>query len=185
MTSEQKLPRVKRSRRDDGSSLPELLIGIVLTGLIVSVLSVALITILRQNDNTEGRLNNARSEGNVGFYMPADLASAQEAVVTAANASPCYGAVPARYQRRRVERDVARMEHRDIDRDVHGRHVVQGFLPLRARRRRVAADPGQVLVDRQQGVDRRLRVRTSCSMTSTRHPPARCSCLARRCRTGS
>lgn len=63
--------------RDDGISLVEILVGVAIFGLLMSSLSFAIITIVRQNTNTTGRLNNARSEESVGVWMPADLASAQ------------------------------------------------------------------------------------------------------------
>lgn len=92
--------RRKGRRRDDGMTLPELLVGVALMGLVMAALSSAVIVILRQTDNTDGRLNNARSETGIGLWMPADLASAAEnadgkLVVTAAGASPCFDACPA------------------------------------------------------------------------------------------
>ena len=85
----------ERGKRDSGMVLPELLIGVVLTGMLVSVLAFCLIAVLRQSDNSKGRLNNARSEVGVGLWMPSDLASAGENVVTDPAASPCFGACPA------------------------------------------------------------------------------------------
>ena len=72
-------------------TLLELLITVSLIGLIATVLSTAVIVTLRQQDNTEGRLNVARAEQTVGLWMPADLASASD-VDTDPQASPC-GAV--------------------------------------------------------------------------------------------
>ena len=57
-------------------TLPELLISISVLGLIVAVISSALIVTLRQQDATEGRINVARSEQSVGLWLPGDLASA-------------------------------------------------------------------------------------------------------------
>ena len=88
MTSEE------RRARDAGVTLPELLIGVLLLGLIMATLSAVVIVIVKQQDNTTGRLNNARSEQQVGIWMPADLASA-ESVDTAAGATPCGSQCPA------------------------------------------------------------------------------------------
>jgi hypothetical protein len=74
-------------------SLPELLIAITVLGIVVASLSMVSTVILRQVDNTAGRTNNARSEQNVGTWMPTDLASAEN-VSTDPHAVPC-GPVPA------------------------------------------------------------------------------------------
>lgn len=81
-------------RRDDGMTLPELLIGIMVTGTLTAAMAMATTVILRQSDNSEGRLNNSRSEQNVGLWMPADLASAED-VDTTPGASPCGASCPA------------------------------------------------------------------------------------------
>jgi hypothetical protein len=57
-------------------TLPELLIAISILGIIIGVISSALIVTLRQQSATEGRLNVARSEQSVGLWLPGDLASA-------------------------------------------------------------------------------------------------------------
>lgn len=85
-------PATRIAARDRGVTLPELLIVVSIVGLIVAVLSTSVIVTLRQNDNTEGRINVARAEQNVGMWMPADLASAN-VVDTSPNASPCGAAV--------------------------------------------------------------------------------------------
>jgi len=69
-------------------TLPELLISITLLGLMVAVLSSALIVTMRQSDNTEGRLNVARAEQSVSLWVPADLSSA-DTVDTSPQATPC------------------------------------------------------------------------------------------------
>ncbi len=66
----------ERRAGDAGMTLPELLIAISVLGLIVAVISSALIVTLRQQDATEGRINVARSEQSVGLWLPGDLASA-------------------------------------------------------------------------------------------------------------
>lgn len=89
-----RLARVARRRRDRGSTLPELIITVMLLGLVMGSLTAAVIVMVRQQDNSEGRLNVARSETNIAMWLPADLASA-EAVDVTAGASPCGGACPA------------------------------------------------------------------------------------------
>jgi prepilin-type N-terminal cleavage/methylation domain-containing protein len=66
---------IKRSAKDGGFTLPELLISITLTGLLVSVLAAALVVTLRQAKSTEGRANIARAESSIDTWLPADLAS--------------------------------------------------------------------------------------------------------------
>ncbi len=80
-----------RRSRDRGLTLPELLITISILGIVVTVLSSAVIVSLQQQDNTEGRLNVARDEQAIGFVMPSDLASASD-WTTAPQATPCGGA---------------------------------------------------------------------------------------------
>ncbi len=82
-----------RRRRDAGMSLPEVLVAVVVMGMMCTTLAMATKVILEQADNTEGRANNARSEQNVGLFMPADLSSA-ETVNVEPDAVPC-GATPA------------------------------------------------------------------------------------------
>jgi type II secretory pathway component PulJ len=79
--------------RDAGITLPELLIAVTITFTLTAAMAMATTVILRQADNSKGRLNNARSEQNVGLWMPADLASAED-VNTSANASPCGTGCP-------------------------------------------------------------------------------------------
>ena len=86
-------PHPSRRDLDRGSTLPELLITVMLLGVITVSLASAMIVIFRQQDNTEGRLNVARAEQNVGIWVPSDLASA-ESVDVAPGASPCGTACP-------------------------------------------------------------------------------------------
>jgi hypothetical protein len=69
-------------------TLPEVLVAMTVTGLVAASLAMASSVLLRQTDNTSGRSNNARSEQNVGVYMPGDLASAEQ-VDTTPGAMPC------------------------------------------------------------------------------------------------
>lgn len=80
----------RRTQRDRGMTLPELLICVVVTALIVTVISSALVVTMRQQDNTEGRLNVANAEQSVALWMPADLSSAHS-VSTEPDDSPCAG----------------------------------------------------------------------------------------------
>lgn len=65
----------------------------MLMGLVAASLSAAVVVMVRQQDNTTGRLNVARAEANLGMWLPADLASAEE-VDTSPAASPCGTACP-------------------------------------------------------------------------------------------
>ncbi len=78
--------------RDGGMTLPELLITITMMGLLMTVLSSAVIVTLRQQDNTEGRLNVAQAEQSISMWIPADLSSAS-VVDTSPDASPCGATV--------------------------------------------------------------------------------------------
>lgn len=82
-----------RARRDQGVTLIELLVGITLMALLTTALCGGLVVILRQSGNTNGRLNNSRSEQAVDTYLPTDLASAS-AVTIGAGDSPCEAACP-------------------------------------------------------------------------------------------
>lgn len=77
---------------DAGMTLPELLIAVMLLGMIIIVLSSAIVVTLRQNSSTEGRINVARSEQSISLWIPADLASAST-VDTGPDATPCGAAV--------------------------------------------------------------------------------------------
>ncbi|MDO9175518.1 MAG: prepilin-type N-terminal cleavage/methylation domain-containing protein, partial [Actinomycetota bacterium] len=74
----QRLRRRATARLDDGMTLPEVLITMVIMGTLITSLVAATSVILKQQDNSEGRLNNARSEQNVGIWLPSDLASAED-----------------------------------------------------------------------------------------------------------
>ncbi|MGZ4740354.1 MAG: hypothetical protein ACXVLM_14170, partial [Ilumatobacteraceae bacterium] len=69
-------------------TLPEVMISVVLTCILISSLSMAITVVLHQSDNTTGRVNNARSEQSVSLFMPADLASA-DSVDTKPGSLPC------------------------------------------------------------------------------------------------
>jgi hypothetical protein len=69
-------------------TLPEVLITVVISGLLVTGMASATMVVLSQHDNSEGRLNNARSEQTVGTWLPSDLASAED-IDNRAQATPC------------------------------------------------------------------------------------------------
>ena len=91
MTSER---NTHTASRDAGFTLPELLVSIIVTGILVAALSMAAILVIRQTDNNMGRLNNTRSEQSVGVWMPSDLSSAED-VDTDPAALPCGAQCPA------------------------------------------------------------------------------------------
>ena len=80
--------RPSRPGRDSGLTLPEVLIAVSITTLLVGAMATATQVVLSQNDNTTGRLNNSRSEQSIGIWLPADLASAGT-VDDNPSASPC------------------------------------------------------------------------------------------------
>ncbi|MDO8392198.1 MAG: vWA domain-containing protein [Actinomycetota bacterium] len=84
----------QRRVRDRGMTLPELLISVMVTGLLAASMAAASQVVLRQNDNSSGRLSNARSQQSVGAWLPGDLASA-EFVDDNPAAVPCVGNCPA------------------------------------------------------------------------------------------
>lgn len=73
---------------DHGMTLIELLICVAVLGTIVAVLSSAVIVTLRQQPETEGRLDVARWEQSLALWLPADLASATT-VSAAEGETPC------------------------------------------------------------------------------------------------
>ncbi|MCB0999322.1 MAG: VWA domain-containing protein [Acidimicrobiales bacterium] len=83
-----------RTTRDAGLTLVELIVTVMLLGLVVSSLTAAVIVMVREQDNSAGRLNVARSETSVATWLPGDLASA-ETVDVSAGASPCGTSCPA------------------------------------------------------------------------------------------
>lgn len=83
-------------RRDGGMTLIELLISIVVLGTIVAVIASAVIVTIRQQPDTEARLDVARWEQSLALWLPADLASAttvsaQESDTPCGSGSCLYG----------------------------------------------------------------------------------------------
>lgn len=91
--SDRSIARFPARRRDAGMTLPELLISVTMMGIIATVLAAAITVTFRQADNTEGRLNVARGEQTVDYYLPNDLASA-ETLDQDPDARPCGDACP-------------------------------------------------------------------------------------------
>ncbi len=77
-----------RPQADAGMTLPELLVSVTLTGVLMTSLAMATNVMLSNKANTMGRANNSRSEQNVGLFMPTDLASS-ESEDTSPDAVPC------------------------------------------------------------------------------------------------
>jgi prepilin-type N-terminal cleavage/methylation domain-containing protein len=82
-----------RTHRDAGMTLPEVLVSMAITGVLVAAMAMAATLVIRQADNNTGRVNNVRSEQSVGIWLPSDLASA-ESVNTDPAATPCGTACP-------------------------------------------------------------------------------------------
>ena len=141
--------RSTMSQRDRGMTLPELLISVVLTGLLVVAITASATVVLKTADNNEGRLNNARSEQNVNVWMPSDLTSAEN-VRTEPDLLPCgpqfgstntYAACPAGARsEQHLEHDAAHLVRFGRQRvERAGRHRDGRVVPLRRVRRRVGA----------------------------------------------
>ncbi len=83
------------SGRDRGMTLPEVLIVVSVMGIVMAVITAAIIVTFRNVESTEGRVNVARAEQNIDTWLPADLASTDVTDVTLPavdidpDASPC------------------------------------------------------------------------------------------------
>src|SRR5258706_10072612 len=66
-----------RPEGDKGMTLPELLVSITLTGVLLTSLAMTANGMISNRANTFGRTNNSRSEQNVGLVMPTHLASSE------------------------------------------------------------------------------------------------------------
>lgn len=73
---------------DGGMTLVEVVVSLAIIGIVTLAISGVVVATLRQQDNTEGRLNVARAEQSIGMWFPADLASA-DTIDTSPSASPC------------------------------------------------------------------------------------------------
>ena len=97
-------------------TLPEVLITVVITGLLITGMASATMVVLRQHDNSDGRLNNARSEQNVGIWLPSDLASAED-IDNAASGHAVRrrnpAGLPGQHHARRLQRADADLDRHD------------------------------------------------------------------------
>ncbi|MGH9134343.1 MAG: VWA domain-containing protein, partial [Ilumatobacteraceae bacterium] len=77
-----------RTRRDQGMTLIELLVSVIVIGSIAAVLAAALTVTFRQRADTEARLDVARWGQSLALWLPSDLASASD-VSAAESDAPC------------------------------------------------------------------------------------------------
>jgi prepilin-type N-terminal cleavage/methylation domain-containing protein len=83
----------RRRSRDSGMTLPEVLISITVSAILLGAMSSAILVVTRHADNNEGRINNSISEQSINYWMPGDLASAEQ-VEPQADRSPCFSGEP-------------------------------------------------------------------------------------------
>jgi hypothetical protein len=74
-------------------TLPEVLVSITVSAILLGAMSSAIVVVTQQTDNNEGRINNSISEQSINYWMPGDLASAEE-VYPKAEEVPCFPAEP-------------------------------------------------------------------------------------------
>jgi prepilin-type N-terminal cleavage/methylation domain-containing protein len=79
---------------DDGFTLTEVLVGMVVMGLLMAVLSAAIIVVSKQSVVSSAALDAARTEQLIGMWLPTDLASNDDVFLTLPTASPCDGSCP-------------------------------------------------------------------------------------------
>lgn len=80
---------------DDGFTLIEVLVGMLVMGLMMAVLSAAIIVVSKQTVISSAALDAARTEQLIGMWLPTDLASNDDVFLTLPTASPCDGSCPA------------------------------------------------------------------------------------------
>ncbi|MDH4172080.1 MAG: prepilin-type N-terminal cleavage/methylation domain-containing protein, partial [Acidimicrobiia bacterium] len=78
-----------RKRRDDGFTLPEVLLSIVILGIIMSALSVAMITALRTRDEPAKKLGPSNDANLVSIYFGPDVQSAGQVSTDPAGSFDC------------------------------------------------------------------------------------------------
>lgn len=81
----------RRTKRDRGVTLVELLVTVMVIGAIATVLSTALVVTMRQHGSTAARVDVARWEQNLAAWLPGDLSSASDVSDDPASA-PCGSA---------------------------------------------------------------------------------------------
>jgi hypothetical protein len=87
----------RRSQRDSGFTLPELLIAVVITMTIVSVLAMTIITTMKTAPSVTNRADTAVAVQGITTWLPPDVDSAQPGLVgfnTGAVTSGCTGTDP-------------------------------------------------------------------------------------------
>src|SRR3954454_23744679 len=78
-------------RDDSGMTLPEVLIAVLVVGLVMGVISAAIIVILGQSSATSARLLQSKDEQYISTYLPNDLNSAATADDAPNAALTCSG----------------------------------------------------------------------------------------------
>src|SRR3954453_22955143 len=86
--------RTALQRDDSGMTLPEVLIAVLVVGLVMGVISAAIIVILGQSSATSARLLQSKDEQYISTYLPNDLNSAATADDTPNAALTCSGVAP-------------------------------------------------------------------------------------------
>lgn len=76
-------------RHDRGMTLVELLVTVTMVGLVVTVLSSAIVVFLRNQDDTTDRVDRTRGLQQLVNHFPADAASAQRIEITPPWTQPC------------------------------------------------------------------------------------------------
>lgn len=77
------------STHDRGSTLTELLITVVITGIIMTVLTSAIVMFLRNESSTTDRIDRTRGVQQLVNYLPTDVGSAQRIEIESPWTNPC------------------------------------------------------------------------------------------------
>jgi type II secretory pathway pseudopilin PulG len=86
------LVRFARLREDEGFTIVELVVGIVVTGIILGSIAAALIVVMRTTDGTVSRLNESHDVQIGSAYLAQDVQSADKVVVP--GNGPCAPLAP-------------------------------------------------------------------------------------------
>jgi prepilin-type N-terminal cleavage/methylation domain-containing protein len=82
----------RRTHKDHGFTLPELLVAVTVLGIIILPLAASMIVGFRTTGDAQQRLVEARGEQLTANYFPSDVASADSIVPS--DSSPCGGSGP-------------------------------------------------------------------------------------------